>query len=1225
MARTNSLSFFQRLARCFRPVYAGSPRHRAAGSRRATTESLECRSLLTTFTVTSLADSGSGSLRQAVLDANSTVGDDVIVFQSGLNGTIALTSGQMVISETVQITGNGAANSIIDAQGNSRIFEITSGAVSVNGLTLQNGQTTQNNINYADNTNNGGAIKSLSSGTLTISGSTLSGNATFGGGAHGGAIFSDTGAIVINESVLSGNRTTGDGAYGGAVFCRGGQVTITRSTLSGNLTEGASADGGAVFAANGSVSIKQSTLSANSTMDVFADGGAVFARNNSVVLSQSTISGNSVQGTGSTGGAIFSGYGSVIVSQSTLTLNSSTQNAGGGIFSNSGSISIRNSIVAGNTDNGTAPDVQQSLNPGDTLSVVSSLIGRNNGTALTATGLINPDNNANWVGGNTPLVAIDPMLAALAANGGSTMTHALLENSPAFNTGSGTLAVDILDNDVPLVTDQRGAGFSRIQFGRPDMGAYESATLDSPDGTVLGDTFVLTYSGTSPTGNVVVTIASDGGAVRELGTFPMSSLLTVDGKGDIDSVRVVGTPGADSMIINSSTELTVNGASLTLNGIETRTLAGEAENDTYQFDADSVLGLWRLDEAGGGTDTVDFTPTTTVGLLLNLSTAGTQAIHAANLSLNLGSSSTIENAIGGDGADTLTGNSLANTLTGGAGDDKLNGTTGNDRLFGGLDNDTYLFNASAPGEADQVTENLNEGTDTLSFSTQTTSVTLNLGTTAVQSVHTNRTVKLNAINTFENAVGGAAADTLTGNSLDNTLTGWAGDDKLNGTTGSDLLLGGLDNDTYLLGASTPGEADQVTENFNQGTDTLSFANQTTSVTLSLGTTDVQPAHTNRTVKLNSVSTFENLIGGAGDDKLNGNSLTNTLTGGAGDDKLNGTTGNDLLVGGPDNDTYLFGGSVPGEADQVTETPNQGIDTLSFVLQTTSVLLNLGTTAVQPVHTNRTVKLNAINTFENSIGGSAADTLTGNSLDNTLTGGAGDDLLNGTTGSDVLIGGLDNDTYLFGASVPGEADQVTENFNQGTDTLSFVNQTTSVALNLGSTAVQPVHTNRTVKLNAANTFENAVGGSGSDTLIGNTLANRLTGGNGDNILVGLAANDILEAGNGRDILIGGLGLDTLNGGFGDDILIAGRTTSDTNLSNLDTLRTQWISVNTYAVRVANLRAGVGSPAVSLKATINVLNDAGEDDSLTGGGHADWYFRAVDDAITDLFAGELIDVL
>jgi hypothetical protein len=48
-------------------------------------------------------------------------------------------------------------------------------------------------------------------------------------------------------------------------------------------------------------------------------------------------------------------------------------------------------------------------------------------------------------------------------------------------------------------------------------------------------------------------------------------------------------------------------------------------------------------------------------------------------------------------------------------------------------------------------------------------------------------------------------------------------------------------------------------------------------------------------------------------------------------------------------------------------------------------------------------------------------------------------------------------------------------------------------------------------------------------------------------------------------------------------------------------------------------------VSLKAKVNVLNDAGEDDILTGGANSDWYFRAVDDAITDLFAGELIDVL
>jgi serralysin len=171
----------------------------------------------------------------------------------------------------------------------------------------------------------------------------------------------------------------------------------------------------------------------------------------------------------------------------------------------------------------------------------------------------------------------------------------------------------------------------------------------------------------------------------------------------------------------------------------------------------------------------------------------------------------------------------------------------------------------------------------------------------------------------------------------------------------------------------------------------------------------------------------------------------------------------------------------------------------------------------------------------------------------------------------------------------------------------------------------VNSNRTLRLNSLSTFENAVGGTGSDTLLGNAVANRLTGGLGDNILVGLEGGDILEAGSGRDILIGGLGLDILKGDAGDDILIAGRTTSDTSLSNLNTLRTQWISGNAYATRITNLRAGVGSPLVSLKATINVLNDAGEDDVLFGGTDTDWFFRAVDDVIADLFAGELIDVL
>src|SRR5260370_16215626 len=85
---------------------------------------LEDRTLPSTFTVMNLNDSGSGSLRQAILDANQTPGADVIQFQSGLTGTITLTSGPLTISDTVTITGPGAALLAIDGNHAGRVLSI---------------------------------------------------------------------------------------------------------------------------------------------------------------------------------------------------------------------------------------------------------------------------------------------------------------------------------------------------------------------------------------------------------------------------------------------------------------------------------------------------------------------------------------------------------------------------------------------------------------------------------------------------------------------------------------------------------------------------------------------------------------------------------------------------------------------------------------------------------------------------------------------------------------------------------------------------------------------------------------------------------------------------------------------------------------------------------------------------------------------------------------------
>lgn len=152
--------------------------------------------------VDNLADSGAGSLREAILQANASPGADTIEFASGArSGTIALESGELEISESLKINGPGSAVLVIDAQNDSRVFNFSSatGDLLLDRITLTGGSTSSR----------GGGVFFASTGMLTVSNSTVSNNHTDGFSAAGGGIYNGFGNLMLNHAVIKGEQHVG--------------------------------------------------------------------------------------------------------------------------------------------------------------------------------------------------------------------------------------------------------------------------------------------------------------------------------------------------------------------------------------------------------------------------------------------------------------------------------------------------------------------------------------------------------------------------------------------------------------------------------------------------------------------------------------------------------------------------------------------------------------------------------------------------------------------------------------------------------------------------------------------------------------------------------------------------------------------------------------------------------------------------------------------------------
>jgi hypothetical protein len=451
-----------------------------------------------TFNVTNLADSGAGSLRSAIAQANGAGGADTITFQSGLSGTINVGS-DMAITEELAIDGPGSGAITLDGGDATQILDSTGADLtSVSGLTFTDG----NSGPYP-----GGAI-SVYGGGVDLDDVII----TSSSGSRGGGLFVGGNDISINDSRFSDNTT---GYTGGAIATDGSsgadpadEIVITDSTVTGNQAE--TAGGGISFYDNYvDTTVEGSTISGNSIVDggsSYEIGGGIWFEDTydgaSTTVSNSTVSGNSAPDGG--GGVSFGEnfYGPTEVVNSTIHGNSATvgggiqfadienvpftlrnstvtgndaSDTGGGVFrgyaaGNTGTnapLDVSSSIVSGNTAPGAgSPDFATNPATAGALTIGNSLVGDTTGVTYTA----DP--------AGTVIVGEDPELGPLANNGGPTETRLPAATSPVINAGVAN----------GLTADQRGENRTveypdvpnTLGSDGTDMGAVELAPPPPP-------------------------------------------------------------------------------------------------------------------------------------------------------------------------------------------------------------------------------------------------------------------------------------------------------------------------------------------------------------------------------------------------------------------------------------------------------------------------------------------------------------------------------------------------------------------------------------------------------------------------------------------------------------------------------------------------------------------------------------------------------------------------
>ncbi len=704
--------------------------------------------------------------------------------------------------------------------------------------------------------------------------------------------------------------------------------------------------------------------------------------------------------------------------------------------------------------------VGSGLSQAGTLSGIENLVGTNANDSLTGDGNANSlrgqDGDDTLDGGNgddtldggdgtdtidfSNLMGVSvDLTAGTAISGSETNTLISIEGVIGSNAG------DTINGSASDDSLFGGAGNDTITGGAGDDTIDGNSGNDSLDGGDGIDTVDFTDTA-DPTSVIVINLAT--------GT-------ATDFAGDTDTIanfeNVIGSNGTDSVTGDDGDNRLIGNAG-------DDSLMGGGGNDTL------VGGIGSDFLSGGdGVDTFDFCGSSDLNLDLAAGTATSGS--------NIDTLRDIENANGGSGNDTLTGDANNNALNGLGGNDSINGGDGDDTLTAGvvdedgneLGNQDDTLTGGAGADSFVVAGSANVVSDGKGRSQSQTNETTITDFNAADG----DTIEL--VNTTLTSL----ADIIANSTLDGN------DDELNIDlgNGSSLRILGFADVNDVLQANNFAFRQSVTES---PAPAPAPAPSPAPAPVSEPEPEPIPEPDPEPVVVREQDdpqgNNDTVSGGSLNDTIEGGNGDDTVSGGSGDDFLRGDEGNDSVAGGSGNDSIFAG---PNDEGDDTVQGNSGDDVIG--------------------------------------GGRGNDIIVGGEARATTrednTGPAGDDTLFGGEGDDLIVGGSYNtDT---GTVVNTEGGDNVIFAGSGMDTVFGDNAQDTIGGGVGDDSIN--------------------GGNGNDILYGGTIDSgndTLMGGNGNDQAFGATDNDMVDGGNGDDTLFGGAGDDTVDGGADDDLIYGG---------------------------------------------------------------------------------------